>query len=98
LLHCLRLNWMQSGLHDDHEDHEDHFPSTEGQTELQLFFWTGAPLQPGPPLRGAGLSQRRVRLRTPRPHLALQGDQSDQSPHSPGTEKYKQYVLKRVFS
>ena len=77
--------WMQSALHDDHDDHDDHLPSTEGQTTLQPFFCTGAPSHAGPPFTGAGLSHSRVRLRTPRPHLALQGVQSDHSPHCPGT-------------
>ena len=87
LLQWRLLYWMQSALHDDHEDHDDHFPSTEGHTALQFFFCTGAPWHAGPPFTGAGLSHSRVRLRTPRPHLALQGDQSDHSPHCPGTAK-----------
>ena len=87
LLQSRRRYWMQSALHDDHDDHEDQRPSTEGQTALQPFFWTGAPSHAGPPFTGAGLSHSRVRLRTPRPHLALQGDQSDHSPHCPGTAR-----------
>ena len=93
LLQSRLLYWMQSALHDDHDDHEDHLPSTEGQTTLQLFFCTGAPSQAGPPFTGAGLSHSRVRLRTPRPHLALQGDQSDHSPHCPGTASEKDVLL-----
>ena len=89
LLQSRLLYWMQSALHEDHDDHEDHLPSTEGQTTLQPFFCTGAPSHAGPPFTGAGLSHSRVRLRTPRPHLALQGDQSDHSPHCPGTASEK---------
>ena len=87
LLQSRRRYWMQSALQDDHDDQEDQRPSTEGQTALQPFFWTGAPSHAGPPFTGAGLSHSRVRLRTPRPHLALQGDQSDHSPHCPGTAR-----------
>ena len=98
LLQSRLLYWMQSALHDDHDDHEDHLPSTEGQTTLQPFFCTGAPSHAGPPFTGAGLSHSRVRLRTPRPHFALQGDQSDHSPHCPGTASEKTLITPGVSS
>ena len=98
LLHSLRRKWRQSGPQEDHVVHCDHAPSTVGQTALQDFFWTGAPSQLGPPLRGAGLSHLRVRFLVPRPQSALQSAHSDQNDHWPLTENGTEEALKKTHA
>ena len=89
LLHFRCRYCMQSALHGVQVPHEDHPPSTVSHTLEQCSFWMGSPSQPGPLLMGAGLLQSLVRLRVPRPHFLLHSDHSDQSPHLPGTEKWR---------
>lgn len=52
---------------------------------LQGWLWRVPPRQGCPPFLGGGSLQLRVRLRTPPPHSASQGDQDPQAAHPPGT-------------
>jgi hypothetical protein len=88
-----RRTCRQSGEQAVQADQPAQPPSWRGQAAaaVQDFFSMGGPSQPGPPLRGAGESQDRVRSVMPRPHATLQSVQLDHSPQLPGTEKNKNY-------